>query len=69
MAERRPAARAADDNRCGAADHGGSGKDGVRSSGGIFGAQGCIAGLLFGRIWLAREESLVEEEIAAFEQP
>ena len=68
MAERRLAAGSADQNRCGAADHGGAGKDGVRRSGGVFGAQGCIAGLLLGRVGLARQQSLVDEEIAAFEQ-
>ena len=67
--ERRPAAGPADDDRCGAADHGGAGKDGVRRSGRIFGARGRIAGLLLGRVWLAGQERLVDEEIAAFEQP
>ena len=68
MAKQRLAAGSADDNSCGAADHGGAGKDGVRRSRRVFGAQGCIAGLLLGRIRLASEKSLVDEKIAAFEQ-
>ena len=43
IAERRLAARAADDDGCRAADHGSSGKDGVRRSGGILGAHGRVA--------------------------
>src|SRR5664279_1650032 len=68
MAKRRLAAGSADYNRCGAADHGGSGKDGVRRSGRVLCAQGFIACLLLGRVGLAREESLVDEKLAAFEQ-
>ena len=69
MAERRPAAGSADDDGCGAADHGCAGKYGVRCSGRVFRAQGCVTGLLFGRIGLAGQESLVDEKVAAFEQP
>ena len=69
MAERRPAAGSADDNRRGAADHRGAGKYGVRRSGGVFRARGCVTGLLLGRVRLAGEESLVDEQVAAFKQP
>ena len=69
MAERRLAAGPADENRRRAADHRGAGKDGVRRSGGVFGARRGVAGLLLCRVRLAREERLVDEQIAAFEQP
>ena len=36
---------------------------------GIFGARGRIAGLLLGRVGLARQKRLVDEQVAAFEQP
>ena len=63
------AAGSADDDRCGAADHRGAGKDGVRCAGGVFGARRRVAGLLLGRVRLAGQERLVDEQIAAFEQP
>ncbi len=69
MAERRLAAGSANDNGCSAADHGCAGKYGVRRSGRVFCAQGCVTGVLFGRVGLACEESLVDEKVAAFEQP
>ena len=52
-----------------AADHGCTGKYGVRRSGRVFSTQGCITGLFFGRVRLACEESLVDEKITAFKQP
>ena len=62
------AAGPADDDGRRAADHGGAGKDGVRCSSGIFGAGGRIAGQLLCGVGLAREEGLIDEEIAAFDK-
>jgi hypothetical protein len=69
MAKRRPAAGSTDDNRRRAADHRGAGEHGVGGAGWIFRARRGIAGLLFRRIRLPGQQSLIDVEIAAFQQP
>lgn len=62
-------ARPADQRGCGPADDGGPHEDEIGFLGGLLGPTGNLAVVLFGRVRLAGQQGLVDEEVTRFDQP